>query len=38
VKVAEGDLQFFETVARAAREYWSIRPLPRTDRKMVAIA
>ena len=29
---------YFEIVdARAAREYWSIKPLPRTDRKIVAM-
>jgi integrase len=30
---------YFEIVdARAAREYWSIKPLPRDDRKVIAIA
>ena len=30
---------YFEIVdERAAREYWSIRPLPKDDRKIVAIA
>jgi len=24
--------------AEAAREYWSIKPVPRTDRKIVAVA
>ncbi len=28
----------YDVDARAAREYWSIKPLPRTDRKIVAIA
>ena len=30
---------YFEIVdERAAREYWSIKPLPQSDRKIVAIA
>jgi hypothetical protein len=30
---------YFEIVdARAAREYWSIKPLPASDRKIVNIA
>jgi hypothetical protein len=29
---------YFDIVeARAAKEYWSIRPVPRTDRKIVAL-
>jgi hypothetical protein len=28
----------YDVDARAAREYWSIKPLPRTDRKIVRIA
>ena len=30
---------YFEIVdEKAAREYWSIRPIPRSDRKIIAIA
>jgi hypothetical protein len=30
---------YFDIVeARAAKEYWSIRPVPRSDRKIVAFA
>ena len=29
---------FYDVDARAAREYWSIKPLARTDRKIVPIA
>jgi len=29
---------FYDVDARAARAYWEIKPVPRTDRKIVAIA
>ena len=30
---------YFDIVeARAAKEYWNIRPIPRSDRKIVALA